>query len=877
MARIPDVLSLGGVNAGGERRTGGWDISPLARGGQALARGVEQLGAGIGEAGAGLGEYTLGKARYETAIAHTQAEAETTVLKAQLADPSDTDYATKVQRFQDGAQQINDKWAQTISLPALAGRFTSDRAAATAVGTAAIEAHARAGYNGFANAQRTGPQQNAVINAALVEDDGNKRAQMLRQQAAATDQALAAGMITPAKAEREKRLFVHQYGTAYYMKKADTDPAAVLSEFEGAPGSGSEITNRILEVEGHDKARASSADGYGQFVKSTWLDTLRRYKPELAAGRSDAELLALRGDRALGREMTDRLRQENVGALQAAGVSTEPGYQYLAHFLGPKGAIAVAKADPNTPVAAALSRELGPDTARRMIAANPTILAGATAGSVAQWAHGKMGGSEVSRFMQERMDPDTREQLLERARANLQKTDAKGEADFTLRYQDTVAQAFAGQTPAQPLTVGDFIAKRGAELGPRLYDDYQAQLQLGRDRQAVAVSSPAEIAALREKYRPPEGGSGEGFAAATKRQDVINQAIAEVEKDKASDPAGFAISRLPAVAEAKQKLDAVMADKTADPAEAVKQFVAITRAEQQRVGIPSEAVRILPKSTIDQIVAEIEKPAPGKDPTQLVPRIQQQARLWGDAWPEITREMKGATPLVSVLGDGVKPSAAARLVDAAKMTFKDIVQDEHAAKAMDIQNAVNDAMVPFGRSMLANQGGMRVYNNFRGQVEKLAALYVFQDSMTAADAARKATDDVIDHRYEYRDGFRIPAKEHPQAVPYGADDLQVGAAVAKSRLGDRIAGVDLAVTPAIDTFGGVYSAKQLAEQTAQAKRDGKWTTADDEKGVWLTYNGGVVRRSDGLPLKLTWDQLAGIAKDYKSPTGPTSPMTEAMP
>ena len=34
--------------------------------------------------------------------------------------------------------------------------------------------------------------------------------------------------------------------------------------------------------------------GLGQFVKATWLDMIRRYHPELAQGRSDAEILDLR-------------------------------------------------------------------------------------------------------------------------------------------------------------------------------------------------------------------------------------------------------------------------------------------------------------------------------------------------------------------------------------------------------------------------------------------------------------------------------------------------------------------------------------------------------------------------------------------------------
>lgn len=128
----------------------------------------------------------------------------------------------------------------------------------------------------------------------------------------------------------------------------------------------------------------SSAEGTGQFINSTWLDMVKRHRPDLAQGKSDTEILALRKDPALGAEMTSAYSRENAGALQKAGLETSPGNVYLAHFLGPGGATKVLTADPNTPVDTLLDP--------KAIAANKRVLSGKTAGEVAAWAGKRMGG-----------------------------------------------------------------------------------------------------------------------------------------------------------------------------------------------------------------------------------------------------------------------------------------------------------------------------------------------------------------------------------------------------------------------------------------------------------------------------------------------------
>ncbi len=125
----------------------------------------------------------------------------------------------------------------------------------------------------------------------------------------------------------------------------------------------------------------SSASGLGQFIDSTWIDTIRKARPDLA-GKTDAELIALKSDPQLSRDMTAAYAADNGRILSQAGHEATPGNTYLAHFAGPQGAVSVLNADPSTPVSAIL----GPAVAK----ANP-FLSSMTAGDLRAWADRKMG------------------------------------------------------------------------------------------------------------------------------------------------------------------------------------------------------------------------------------------------------------------------------------------------------------------------------------------------------------------------------------------------------------------------------------------------------------------------------------------------------
>jgi murein DD-endopeptidase MepM/ murein hydrolase activator NlpD len=171
-----------------------------------------------------------------------------------------------------------------------------------------------------------------------------------------------------------------------YLNGKAVDP---LSS-SGGPGSSGgtaveTLVNQIIRVESAGDANAknplSTATGLGQFIESTWLRMMKTYRPDLAASMDRTELLALRTDPTISREMVTNLAREGESFLRARGHQITAGRLYLGHFLGAQGAHLVLSSNDD----ATLIEVLGAG----VIKANP-FLDGKNVEYVKAWAERKM-------------------------------------------------------------------------------------------------------------------------------------------------------------------------------------------------------------------------------------------------------------------------------------------------------------------------------------------------------------------------------------------------------------------------------------------------------------------------------------------------------
>lgn len=227
------------------------------------------------------------------------------------------------------------------------------------------------------------------------------------------------------------------------------------------------LVDQIIGVEsGGDptaKNPMSSASGPSQFIDSTWLSTIKQHRPDLAQNMSDADLLALKSDPQLSRDMTAAYAADNGAILSKAGLPVTPGTTYLAHFAGPQGAVKVLNADPNAPVGDVLGAGA--------VNANP-FLRGMTAGDLKAWADRKMGGP-VQTAVAQSTQPSQPQQGAPQ-QAPLQTTPQQAVPQFAAPPQP------AQSTPAPYVPVGSQI-----EAPPPIFAPSRKPIDLAQLRAAL--------------------------------------------------------------------------------------------------------------------------------------------------------------------------------------------------------------------------------------------------------------------------------------------------------------------------------------------------------------------------------------------------------
>lgn len=160
--------------------------------------------------------------------------------------------------------------------------------------------------------------------------------------------------------------------------------AANVAVFGGTfnPGSSSNYVQAVHGREGTGQNPFSSAAGIGQFTgkiengtgKGTWFDVLKG-DPQFAqdiAGKTDAQILALRSDASVADRAIMSYGQQNAAILQHDGFASTSANVGLAHGYGPQGAVDILRANaanPNAPIESVID----PATARNNRVAGETV------------------------------------------------------------------------------------------------------------------------------------------------------------------------------------------------------------------------------------------------------------------------------------------------------------------------------------------------------------------------------------------------------------------------------------------------------------------------------------------------------------------------
>lgn len=338
-----------------------------------LGRGIESLGNSISEVGA-----TVKRDQVATEIIGADGPATKERHDFVRSFDQDADYSTFSPRAEKGLNAIRDKHA---------ARITDKRARQEWI--ADFDRAAEGDRNRIADLGDRRVREGRLVDAknglqsyqSLIADNtiaGVDRAKAKATAEASISALQSEGLLTPDEADQWRENIIKGGDFVYGQREIERNGAAALG--------GGDVVDRIIGVESGGNANAknpnSSATGLGQFIDSTWMDTVKAHRPDILAGRSTEEVLELRKDPSLAREMTQYLIDDNKAFLRNQGIAASDGDTYLAHFLGPRGAAQVIKADPSAPV--------GDVVGQAVVNAN-SFLKGMTTAQVRAWADKKMG------------------------------------------------------------------------------------------------------------------------------------------------------------------------------------------------------------------------------------------------------------------------------------------------------------------------------------------------------------------------------------------------------------------------------------------------------------------------------------------------------
>ena len=144
----------------------------------------------------------------------------------------------------------------------------------------------------------------------------------------------------------------------------------------------------MQRAEGVGRNPLSTAQGTGQFIDSTFIDTFKKTFPSAAGPMTDAQILATRGT-GVENAMLKKFTEDNQSILASRGIPVTNTNTYLAHFLGAGGATRALTASPDTPI----NQVVDP----KAIAANPQVFNQVrTVRDLQNWAATKMGESVLA-------------------------------------------------------------------------------------------------------------------------------------------------------------------------------------------------------------------------------------------------------------------------------------------------------------------------------------------------------------------------------------------------------------------------------------------------------------------------------------------------
>ncbi|WP_187829800.1 D-Ala-D-Ala carboxypeptidase family metallohydrolase [Labrys sp. KNU-23] len=364
---------------------------------------------------------------------------------------------------------------------------------------------------------------------------------------------------------------------------------------------------RRHESGGNDQAASRGPDGQTiavgryQFTAGTWAALAQKHPGlELSADGSSDPRQQEKAMRAL--------TADNQAALAQAGLPITGANTYMAHFLGAAGAVKFLQAleeNPDRsaaelfPAAAASNKGVFYDHnsggARSLaeVYRRQTAMFGADAGQPVYSAGPGYADAPADPAFAD-ISPRDQDRLLDQATTRRREGESLSRGALESGVRDATRDLTTIGRHDGPLPgIADFTKAYGPQTGARRYADFQRVVGLGADIDAIQAMTPAEQTAWLARFAPQ--GNGPDPEGARDRYARAEQAIALNRAFRSKDPNAYVRALNP-------RIDQLWTEAGTSP-ERLKTALSATNAAMDRLGMPVEERRLMPKAMVDQALA----------------------------------------------------------------------------------------------------------------------------------------------------------------------------------------------------------------------------------------------------------------------------------
>lgn len=387
--------------------------------------------------------------------------------------------------------------------------------------------------------------------------------------------------------------------------------------------------SKMAPVEGTGKNPKSSAFGHFQFVDKTWNAYYDRVFPGNAL--TPAQKLAKREDKTIATKLVTEFTNDNIAALDAAGIQSNNTSVYLSHFLGSADALKVLQADLEVPVKDLVSAA--------SVKANPSVFKpGMEVKELLRWAAGKMDDKPVLGWLETGVVPgkeiaaqeapienpvavdgvvgapqvktgidaldylngQQRLQVINMARDALRQNNSEAKAAASVLHENRTAALAVGQDPGPGMSDEEGVKLFGETGWGQMKGEEGAATAAGNFMGGMVTESETGMRASLEALRPKDPNSTT-FKIDQQNWEAMNRAAnANIELRK-KDPAAYVFSAFPAV---REKLS------SADTTQERKAAYALMEEAYNTLGIPERNRQYATKEGLAQIGMQYKSVGP---------------------------------------------------------------------------------------------------------------------------------------------------------------------------------------------------------------------------------------------------------------------------